>query len=29
MALSQSDRVLRYMAEFGSITQMDAMQDLG
>ena len=29
MAMSQSDRVLRYMAEFGSITQMDAMQDLG
>ena len=29
MAPSQSDRVLRYMAEFGSITQMDAMQDLG
>lgn len=29
MGRTQSDMVLRYMKHFGSITQMDAMQDLG
>lgn len=29
MRRTQSDMVLRYMHQFGSITPMDAMQDLG
>lgn len=29
MGRTQSDMVLRYMHQFGSITPMDAMQDLG
>ena len=27
--LTQSDRVLDYIKEFGSITQLDAIRDLG
>ena len=27
--LTQADRVLQYMEDFGSITQMEAMNDLG
>lgn len=26
---TQNERILQYMADFGSITQMDALQDLG
>lgn len=26
---TQNDRIMRYMRDFGSITQMDAMRDLG
>lgn len=27
--MNQTDRVLSYMEEFGSITQLEALQDLG
>lgn len=27
--MKQADRVLKYMRDFGSITQLEAMQDLG
>lgn len=29
MGITQNDRVLRYIREFGSITQLEALQDLG
>lgn len=29
MGITQNDRVLQYIREFGSITQLDALQDLG
>lgn len=27
--MKQAERVLKYMRDFGSITQLEAMQDLG
>ncbi len=27
--MKQTDRILQYMRDFGSITQLEAMQDLG
>lgn len=29
MKVKQTDRVLQYMQDFGSITQLDALRDLG
>lgn len=29
MKATQTERIVRYMEEFGSITQMDALRDLG
>ena len=29
MGMTQNDRVLQYIREFGSITQLEALQDLG